>query len=87
MCGGGEKKEACYILYNMKPHHIWWKDIIFEMQYLFMYGQQEGKKRLLDCCTKDGSTDRHGKPAIKAKTGGWKTGALLLGLLIILLLA
>lgn len=52
-----------------------------------MDGQQEGKKRLLDCCTKDGSTDRHGKPAIKAKTGGWKTGSLLLGLLIILSLA
>ncbi|CAN4111773.1 unnamed protein product [Withania somnifera] len=40
--------------------------------------RSEGKKRLLDCCTKDGSTDRHGKPAIKAKTGGWKSGSLLL---------
>ncbi|PHT59132.1 Protein NRT1/ PTR FAMILY 7.3 [Capsicum baccatum] len=43
-----------------------------------MTESEEGKKRLLDCCTKDGSTDRHGKPAIKAKTGGWKTGYLLL---------
>lgn len=35
--------------------------------------------RLLDSCTRDGSTDRHGKPALKRKTGGWKSGKLLLG--------
>ncbi|KNA17420.1 hypothetical protein SOVF_080300 isoform B [Spinacia oleracea] len=29
--------------------------------------------------TKDGSLDRHGSPAIKGRTGGWRTGLLLLG--------
>ncbi|XP_057533796.1 protein NRT1/ PTR FAMILY 7.3-like [Amaranthus tricolor] len=29
--------------------------------------------------TKDGTLDRHGRPANKGKTGGWKTGMLLLG--------
>ncbi|XP_019189148.1 PREDICTED: protein NRT1/ PTR FAMILY 7.3-like [Ipomoea nil] len=39
---------------------------------------QEEKMRLLDSCTRDGSTDSHGKPALKRKTGGWKSGKLLL---------
>ncbi|CAH9148221.1 unnamed protein product [Cuscuta epithymum] len=39
---------------------------------------QEGKMRLLDSCTGDGSTDRHGKPALKRKTGGWRSGILIL---------
>ncbi|KAK9742808.1 hypothetical protein RND81_03G198700 [Saponaria officinalis] len=29
--------------------------------------------------TKDGSLNRHGRPAIKGRTGGWKSGMLLLG--------
>ncbi|KAM0048588.1 putative proton-dependent oligopeptide transporter family, MFS transporter superfamily [Helianthus debilis subsp. tardiflorus] len=33
---------------------------------------------LLDECTRDGSLDWHGKPAVKRKTGGWKSGMLLL---------
>ncbi|KAL8227998.1 hypothetical protein R6Q57_015582 [Mikania cordata] len=33
---------------------------------------------LLDECTRDGSLDWHGKPAVKSKTGGWKSGMLLL---------
>ncbi|XP_019189132.1 PREDICTED: protein NRT1/ PTR FAMILY 7.3-like isoform X1 [Ipomoea nil] len=39
---------------------------------------EDGKLRLLDSYTRDGSTDRHGKPALKRKTGGWKSGILLL---------
>nr|GMD62423.1 protein NRT1/ PTR FAMILY 7.3-like [Ipomoea batatas] len=45
---------------------------------LILIESQEGKMRLLDSCTRDGSTDRHGKPALKRKTGGWKSGKLLL---------
>ncbi|KAL4325521.1 hypothetical protein GQ457_11G000840 [Hibiscus cannabinus] len=29
-------------------------------------------------CTKDGSLDRHGRPAIKGKTGGWRCAMLIL---------
>ncbi|VFQ95775.1 unnamed protein product [Cuscuta campestris] len=29
-------------------------------------------------CTLDGSIDRHGRPAVRANTGGWLSGALLL---------
>ncbi|KAI3743790.1 hypothetical protein L1987_56857 [Smallanthus sonchifolius] len=36
------------------------------------------RSRLLDECTIDGSLDWHGKPAVKRKTGGWKSGMLLL---------
>ncbi|KVH97112.1 Major facilitator superfamily domain, general substrate transporter [Cynara cardunculus var. scolymus] len=39
---------------------------------------QNVKTRLLDECTRDGSLDWHGKPAVKRKTGGWKSGMLLL---------
>ncbi|KAF3440000.1 hypothetical protein FNV43_RR18278 [Rhamnella rubrinervis] len=31
-----------------------------------------------NACTRDGSVDRHGKPATKEKTGGWRCGMLLL---------
>lgn len=40
---------------------------------------QEETNQIANACTKDGSFDRHGKPAIKEKTGGWKSGMLLLG--------
>nr|XP_043626990.1 protein NRT1/ PTR FAMILY 7.3-like [Erigeron canadensis] len=39
---------------------------------------QNAKERLLDECTRDGSLDWYGKPARKRKTGGWKSGMLLL---------
>ncbi|CAK9186540.1 unnamed protein product [Ilex paraguariensis] len=39
---------------------------------------QDGSNRLSDPCTKDGSIDWRGKFAIKRKTGGWKSGMLLL---------
>ncbi|XP_071936066.1 protein NRT1/ PTR FAMILY 7.3-like [Coffea arabica] len=39
---------------------------------------QDARNRLPNTCTKDGSFDRHGKPAIKEKTGGWRSGMLLL---------
>ncbi|GMH17232.1 hypothetical protein Nepgr_019073 [Nepenthes gracilis] len=29
-------------------------------------------------CTRDGSLDRHGRPAIKGRTGGWRSGLLIL---------
>lgn len=32
--------------------------------------------------TQDGSVDRHGRPAIKAKSGGWQAGILLLGIIL-----
>lgn len=35
-------------------------------------------RRDIDLYTKDGSLDRHGKPAMKGKTGGWKSVRLLL---------
>ncbi|CDP16064.1 unnamed protein product [Coffea canephora] len=41
---------------------------------------QDARNRLSNTCTKDGSFDRQGKPAIKEKTGGWRSGMLLLGL-------
>lgn len=31
-------------------------------------------------CTRDGSVDCHGKPAIKDRTGGWRSAILLLGI-------
>ncbi|KAI3444703.1 hypothetical protein Pfo_001368 [Paulownia fortunei] len=33
---------------------------------------------LLDACTKDGTIDKYGKPAMKEKTGGWRAGLLVL---------
>ncbi|CAL9006856.1 unnamed protein product [Prunus brigantina] len=37
-----------------------------------------GEKRLLNECTRDGSVDWYGKPAVKGSTGGWRCGMLLL---------
>ncbi|EXB76233.1 Nitrate transporter 1.5 [Morus notabilis] len=39
---------------------------------------ENGQERLENACTKDGSLDRHGKPALKGRTGGWRCGMLLL---------
>nr|KAJ0209938.1 hypothetical protein LSAT_V11C400174160 [Lactuca sativa] len=39
---------------------------------------QSVKNKLLNECTRDGSLDWNGKPAVKQKTGGWKSGMLLL---------
>lgn len=36
--------------------------------------------------TQDGSVDRHGRPAVKAKSGGWQAGILLLGIILTQLL-
>lgn len=47
--------------------------------FLICFVQDTGK-RDIDCYTKDGSLDRHGKPAIKGKTGDWKSVRLLLGI-------
>ncbi|GER31231.1 major facilitator superfamily protein [Striga asiatica] len=33
---------------------------------------------LLEGCTKDGTIDMYGKPAVREKTGGWKAGSLVL---------
>lgn len=41
------------------------------------------EESLCDAYTRDGSLDIHGKPAIKGRTGGWKCGALLLGIVMI----
>ena len=40
---------------------------------------EHGKEGLKNVCTKDGSVDRNGKPAVKERTGGWRCGMLLLG--------
>lgn len=32
--------------------------------------------------TRDGSVDRHGKVAVKQRSGGWRCGMLLLGTLL-----
>ncbi|KAL0425840.1 UNVERIFIED_CONTAM: protein NRT1/ PTR FAMILY 7.3 [Sesamum radiatum] len=39
---------------------------------------QERGTGLLDTCTKDGAVDMYRKPAAKEKTGGWRSGFLLL---------
>ncbi|KAK6162530.1 hypothetical protein DH2020_002371 [Rehmannia glutinosa] len=36
------------------------------------------EERGMDGCTKDGTMDMYGKPAMKAKTGGWRAGSLVL---------
>ncbi|XP_057980428.1 protein NRT1/ PTR FAMILY 7.2-like [Malania oleifera] len=36
------------------------------------------KKTERECCTLDGSTDRHGHPAVRGKTGAWTSGILIL---------
>ena len=33
--------------------------------------------------TKDGSLDRFGKPAVIGRTGGWKSGLVLLGIFVL----
>lgn len=37
------------------------------------------KVRHTEVCTQDGSVDRHGNPAIRAKTGKWLSAILILG--------
>ncbi|KAK6162529.1 hypothetical protein DH2020_002370 [Rehmannia glutinosa] len=39
---------------------------------------QERGTEIEDACTKDGTIDMYGKPAIKGKTGGWRAGSLVL---------
>ncbi|XVE76954.1 hypothetical protein DITRI_Ditri13aG0022200 [Diplodiscus trichospermus] len=40
--------------------------------------KDERKKPDENPCTKDGSVDRHGKPAIKGRTGGWRCAMFIL---------
>lgn len=39
----------------------------------------------MDASTKDGTIDISGKPEMKGKTGGWRSGMLLLGIYIVIL--
>ncbi|CAK8575075.1 unnamed protein product [Lathyrus sativus] len=38
----------------------------------------EHEKECVNSCTRDGSVDFYGKPALKARTGGWRSASLLL---------
>ncbi|OVA04201.1 hypothetical protein BVC80_1409g2 [Macleaya cordata] len=40
--------------------------------------QQEHEEEKYEC-TLDGTVDRHGRPAIRAKSGRWVAGILILG--------
>lgn len=35
----------------------------------------------MGACTEDGTVDIYGKPALKRKTGRWRAGMLLLGMI------
>ncbi|XP_021668531.2 protein NRT1/ PTR FAMILY 7.2 isoform X2 [Hevea brasiliensis] len=48
----------------------------FEMIELGQPNESQG--RVCNGCTGDGSLDRHGKPALKGATGGWRCGIKLL---------
>lgn len=39
----------------------------------------DGKVEEEELITGDGAVDRHGRPAIRGKTGGWVSGVLILG--------
>jgi len=49
---------------------------------VFELGKHEEES--INPCTRDGSIDYYGKPAIKARTGGWKSASFLLGIHILL---
>ena len=42
-----------------------------------------GEEGLPPARTKDGSLDRYGKPAVRGRTGGWKSGLVLLGIFVL----
>lgn len=50
-----------------------WK--VFELQQ-----SGNGEEGLWPAYTKDGLLDRYGKPAVRGRTGGWKSGLFLLGI-------
>lgn len=64
---------------------------IFFLKYYSLYGTQmkeevfdnfkanDETEMTISPVTEDGSTDRKGNPARKAKTGGWNSAVLLLG--------
>lgn len=54
--------------------------IIFIWKVFEVDQSKGGEKRLLNECTRDGSVDWYGKPAVKGSTGGWRCGMLLLGM-------
>lgn len=41
--------------------------------------QVDSKRPDENLCTKDGSLDRYGRPAIKGRTGGWRCAMFILG--------
>ncbi|KAF2315381.1 hypothetical protein GH714_039070 [Hevea brasiliensis] len=45
----------------------------------------ESQGRVCNGCTGDGSLDRHGKPALKGATGGWRCGIKLLETVLVYL--
>ncbi|KAF8379288.1 hypothetical protein HHK36_028721 [Tetracentron sinense] len=49
-----------------------------EFKVVELAQSQEVGEKLCDVYTRDGSLDRFGKPAAKGRTGGWKSGMLLL---------
>ncbi|KAL2533952.1 Protein NRT1/PTR FAMILY 7.3 [Abeliophyllum distichum] len=56
-----------------------YKKAIVAMWFLRLTAM-ERSTRIVDASTKDGTMDIYGKPAMKGKTGGWRSGMLLLGL-------
>ncbi|KAL6322980.1 hypothetical protein AAG906_022883 [Vitis piasezkii] len=44
----------------------------------FCMGSGNGEEGLWPAYTKDGLLDRYGKPAVRGRTGGWKSGLILL---------
>lgn len=39
-------------------------------------------KKVEEEFTQDGSVDRHGRPAIRGRSGGWEAGILILGIVL-----
>lgn len=39
-------------------------------------------KKVEEEFTQDGSVDRHGRPAIRGRSGGWEAGILILGIIL-----
>ncbi|KAL2533948.1 Protein NRT1/PTR FAMILY 7.3 [Abeliophyllum distichum] len=54
-----------------------YKKAIVAMWFLRLTAM-ERSTRIVDASTKDGTMDIYGKPAMKGKTGGWRSGMLLL---------
>lgn len=62
-----------------------WVVTLHQQKQILGFGKRrEGKNKEEgeDEYTLDGSVDRHGSPAIRARSGGWQAGILLLGNLL-----